>query len=325
MKKLLYLLIPAGILIAGIAYATNVTVPSSPGSGYYLCGNSNGTYSATTTPCSGSSTSTISINGVSSTVFSLNSSTYLGITASGTAFTFTNLGVTSTAGNWAGTWQGVNSSTFYLASNPSSYISTSTGLTTANFATTSISQWNNDAHYVTSTSATINASDTQVVFMDGAILTGDSNFIWSSSTQELKIGLASSSGYLTIGDPLNQIGGSGIGGPKMFLEAGNASASPALFLSGFYNSLGFDGSGASITLGDGASTSTGIVYDDGTGLTMTQSSTLIIARTDTATTTIIQGAPSSPACSVFYTPSGTPIYSTYLATGQILTGTDPCN
>lgn len=31
-------------------------------------------------------------------------------------------------GNWAGTWQGVNSSTFYLASNPSAYISNITGL-----------------------------------------------------------------------------------------------------------------------------------------------------------------------------------------------------
>lgn len=35
--------------------------------------------------------------------------------------------VTSTVGNWAGTWQGVNSSTLYLASNPNNYISSSTG------------------------------------------------------------------------------------------------------------------------------------------------------------------------------------------------------
>jgi hypothetical protein len=85
-----------------------------------LLTDANGLVGSTT--CGSGGSSTISINGVSSTVFSLNSSTYLGITASGTAFTFTNLGVTSTAGNWAGTWQGVNSTTFYLASNPSAYL-----------------------------------------------------------------------------------------------------------------------------------------------------------------------------------------------------------
>lgn len=49
--------------------------------------------------------------------------------------------VTSTLGNWIGTWQGVNSSTFYLASNPNGYISgnqtiTLTGAVTGSGATT---------------------------------------------------------------------------------------------------------------------------------------------------------------------------------------------
>ena len=124
LKKIIITLAITGTLIAGIVYATNVTVPSSPGAGYYLCGNTGGTYSATTTPCSGSSS--ISINGVSSTVFSLNSSTYLGITASGTVFTFSNLGVTSFNGA-TGTIIGVNS------------VNGATG--TVSIATGTFSQW----------------------------------------------------------------------------------------------------------------------------------------------------------------------------------------
>ena len=52
--------------------------------------------------------------------------------------------------------------------------------------------------------------------------------------------------------------------------------------------------------------------------------TAIFAHSGTATTTVIQGTASSTACSTFYTPSGTAIYSTYLATGQIITQTSPC-
>ena len=52
------------------------------------------------------------------------------VNASGSnGYVIINNGVTSTAGNWTGTWQGVNSTTFYLASNPSGYLSSSTGLT----------------------------------------------------------------------------------------------------------------------------------------------------------------------------------------------------
>lgn len=71
--------------------------------------------------------------------------------ATGDFLASTTVYVATNTGNWAGTWQGVNSSTFYLATNPSGYIATSTNLTTANFATTSISQWNNNAGFITST------------------------------------------------------------------------------------------------------------------------------------------------------------------------------
>lgn len=109
--------------VAGSNGTTFCYVPSST-TGYIL-------EQSSTAPCglawiqnTGGGSSGISINGVSSTVYTLNSSTYLGITASGTAFTFTNLGITTTAGNWAGTWQGNNSTTFYLASNPSNFTTT---------------------------------------------------------------------------------------------------------------------------------------------------------------------------------------------------------
>ena len=70
---------------------------------------------------------TTTINGINGPLFTIASTTYLGVATSGTTLTLTNLGVTTTTGNWLGTWQGVNSTTFYSASNPNSYISSSTG------------------------------------------------------------------------------------------------------------------------------------------------------------------------------------------------------
>ena len=58
------------------------------------------------------STNGITINGVTSSTFTLASTTYLNITALGTTFTFTNLGVTTNTGDWAGTWQTHNPSYF---------------------------------------------------------------------------------------------------------------------------------------------------------------------------------------------------------------------
>ena len=104
---------------------------------------------------------TTSVNGVNGPAFTLTSSTYLGITNVGGNFTFTNLGVTTTGGNWTGTWINATSGTYYPYSNPLSFISTSTGLTVANFATTSISQWNNNAGYLTLAPATTTLNGTQ--------------------------------------------------------------------------------------------------------------------------------------------------------------------
>jgi len=135
MKKLILSFLATASLVFGgmflVAHAAPIipvsgggTQTSSIQNGFLLIGNPSGTYNQIASSSLGGS-SYITINGVTSTVFSLNSSTYIGITASGTAFTFTNLGVTSTAGNWAGTWQLYNPSDFLSSSTV--YISTTTG------------------------------------------------------------------------------------------------------------------------------------------------------------------------------------------------------
>jgi hypothetical protein len=70
-----------------------------------------------------SSVATTTINNAQAIVFSLiGDGTTVTSTVNGTTTTFSIINT----GNWAGTWQGTNSTTFYLASNPSGYISTST-------------------------------------------------------------------------------------------------------------------------------------------------------------------------------------------------------
>jgi hypothetical protein len=63
---------------------------------------------------------TTTINGVQATVFKIiGDGTTVTSTVNGTTTTFSII----TTGNWAGTWQGVSSNTFYLASNPNGYTS----------------------------------------------------------------------------------------------------------------------------------------------------------------------------------------------------------
>jgi hypothetical protein len=73
----------------------------------------------------GSATTTINASGttLNGPAFTLGSSTTILPYASGTTL-YWNL---INTGNWAGTWQGTNSSTYYFATNPSNYISSSTG------------------------------------------------------------------------------------------------------------------------------------------------------------------------------------------------------
>lgn len=85
--------------------------------------------------------------------------------------------ISTNTGNWAGTWQGVNSSTFYLASNPSGY--------------------------VTSTSASV--TSTQIAYGNSSnVITSTSTFTFTSSTQQLALSTASSSEI--IGNPSSSFG-----------------------------------------------------------------------------------------------------------------------
>jgi hypothetical protein len=106
-----------------------------------------------TSTAAGAATTTI--NGISGPTFTLTSSTYLGITNVGGNFTFANLGVTSTAGNWAGTWQNHNPSDFLSSSTV--YLSTTTGNwagTWQNATSGTYYPYSNPFGFVTSTAAT---------------------------------------------------------------------------------------------------------------------------------------------------------------------------
>jgi hypothetical protein len=118
MKKLLPYLI-AFVVIIGLGFGQQAIgavlnsnqVGTNPVSGYYL--ETNGATSTWAAVTGGSGSSTIVFAG-----------DHIIVTASGTnGYIVTNSGVTSTSGNWAGTWQGVNSTTFYLGSNPAGYTS----------------------------------------------------------------------------------------------------------------------------------------------------------------------------------------------------------
>ena len=62
-------------------------------------------------------------NGSGAFSLATNASTGIALSTTGNVLSIQNTGITTSTGNWAGTWQGVNSTTFYLASNPSGYIS----------------------------------------------------------------------------------------------------------------------------------------------------------------------------------------------------------
>ncbi len=86
-------------------------------------------------------------------------------------------------GNWAGTWQGVNSSTFYPASNPNGYITTSTfnATGTGNY----FPQWNASGNALTATSglSTVVNNGSRQVGVNGTSSTSvDAFYVKNSST-----------------------------------------------------------------------------------------------------------------------------------------------
>jgi len=114
---------PSSITASGtIAVNTSTVIADVVASGQFL--PSSTTYVASVNGQSGAVTigvpATTTINGAQATVFKLiGDGTTVTSTVNGTTTTFSIINT----GNWAGTWQGVNSSTFYPASNPNGYIS----------------------------------------------------------------------------------------------------------------------------------------------------------------------------------------------------------
>jgi hypothetical protein len=110
-----------------------------------------------TSTASGAATTTI--NGILGPTFTLASSTYLGITPSGSTLTFMNLGVTSTAGNWMGTWQLKNPSDFLASS--TAYVATTSGNWTGtwqNATSGTYYPYSNPLGFATSTAGSISSS-----------------------------------------------------------------------------------------------------------------------------------------------------------------------
>lgn len=101
--------------VNGLPFITSSSVNLQQGSNITITSSTNGsgipTYTITGVAASGTVTQIV---GVSPIVV-----TQAGANATATCPTC----ITTTTGNWIGTWQGVNSSTFYLATNPSAYIS----------------------------------------------------------------------------------------------------------------------------------------------------------------------------------------------------------
>jgi hypothetical protein len=164
---------------------------------------------------------TTTINGTQASVFKLIGD---GVTATSSVNGSTTTFSIINTGNWAGTWQGVNSSTFYLATNPNGYISFAPATTTINgtkaasfqiigtggitstvsgatttfsLATTSISQFNNDKGYITAASTTtINgatSSNQTVVGATGISISTTAGTI-NSTTTVTNIGVTSFNG-----------------------------------------------------------------------------------------------------------------------------------
>jgi hypothetical protein len=311
-----------------------------------------------------------------------------------TTTTITNTGVTSTAGNWQGTWQGTNSTTYYLATNPSGYISSA--LQNASVTATSPITWS--AASVIGCASCLTTSTASTTYVP---------YIGANSNVNL------GSNNLAVGGSLNITSTLNVAGTSTFASttfSGNISSTASMaFLNGYaplmYNASGHDfswsynsnggiylsgdllgstyayftasgwvfntnvavdnstafpptnygfavGQGkASVFSGEvdiGTSATSSVLEGDklhvvgnadvtgnlAVGTTTTGTATLNVvsattsvatfAESATATSTVTIGTASSSACLATYTASGTPIYSTYYSTGQILTSTSHC-
>ena len=159
----------------------------------------------------------LSVNGATGTVlFAIPATTTINggqyavfhIIGDGTIVTSTTSGATTTFSIVPGSFLTLASGTalyYPLSSNPSGFISTSTGLTVANFASGNISQWTNNAGYVTSTGAgavTTSSAPTAFNFPYWANttggLSGTSTLFFASSTGNVGIGTTNPNANLDI-------------------------------------------------------------------------------------------------------------------------------
>ena len=114
-------------LIRPTVASSSVQIPSLASAGLCLSTNASGTIFTTT--CGSGSFATTTINGVQGPAFTFVAGTGVSFSTSTGQITFTNTGVTTTTGNWAGTWQLYNPSDFLTSSTPTSqWTTTSTGI-----------------------------------------------------------------------------------------------------------------------------------------------------------------------------------------------------
>ena len=163
----------------GISTSSPNNIYIGPDQVYYLASNPNGYITSTSTvfqpnlngayvssfngatgtvTYSAPNSATTTINTVAGPTFIFSVGAGLSLASSSNQFTWTNTGLLSNIGNWAGTWNGVASSTFYLASNPSAFITaTSTAFypngTIIPYASTTGVQASLNGAYVSSTVA----------------------------------------------------------------------------------------------------------------------------------------------------------------------------
>ena len=247
--------------------------------------------------------------------------------------------IATNTGNWAGTWQGINSSSVYLASNPSGYIPIGSVSTTINAFKGVVFDILGSGNV---TSTKVNGSTTFSLINSGvasgsytnANITVSSSGIVTSASNGAGGGVSTSSanswsqlqtfnGGITVNQTTTIAA-------NIKLASATASSVPFIDGGGYVQALSI-GSGLTLSgnsLSAAASASGTInnavanqfaIYQSTSTVYGTSTATFTPGSSPSATSTLQMGTASSSFCGTFYTPSGTPIYVTFLAGGGMLT------